>query len=132
MQENKTQNFFARVYEVVALVPRGKVISYGQIAALLGSPRSARQVGWALSTCPEELPWQRVVKADGSVTGGEYEELRRKLLAEEQVEFLTDGRVNMEAHRWSPSLATLKLASDLDEDIQAAIAQDIAEELDSL
>ncbi|MDR1357982.1 MAG: MGMT family protein [Coriobacteriales bacterium] len=92
--------FFKRVYALVAQVPRGRVVSYGQIAALLGNPRAARSVGWALSACPEELPWQRVVKADGSVTGGVWAELRRELLGEEGVDFLPDGRVDMDACRW--------------------------------
>ena len=88
------------VYEVMARVPCGYVVSYGQIARMLGSPRAARTVGWALSVCPEGLPWQRVVKADGSVTGGEFAELRRAILIEEGVCFLQDGRVNMEACEW--------------------------------
>ena len=63
-------SFFARVYDIVAQIPYGRATSYGQIARLLGSPRAARQVGWAMSTCPEELPWHRVVKADGSIAAG--------------------------------------------------------------
>ncbi len=98
--ENKTTNFFDKVYEIVAQIPYGKVVSYGQIAALLGNPRAARSVGWALSACPEELPWQRVVKADGSVTGGVWAERRRALLQDEGVEFLPDGRVDMKACSW--------------------------------
>lgn len=81
-------------------IPYGKVVSYGQIAALLGNPSGARTVGWAMSACPEELPWHRVVKSDGSITGGSYAALRRELLVEEGVEFLVDGRVNMHTCRW--------------------------------
>lgn len=98
--EQKNPSFFEQVYEVVAQVPCGKVVSYGQIAAMLGRPRAAREVGWALSGCPDELPWQRVVMADGKVTGGAFAELRRTLLREEGVRFLKDGRVDMDAHRW--------------------------------
>jgi methylated-DNA-protein-cysteine methyltransferase-like protein len=96
----KKQSFFTQVYAVVGMIPYGRVASYGQIARMLGRPRAAREVGWALSNCPEELPWQRVVKADGSITGGVHAEIRRALLAEEGVAFLSDGRVDMEAHRW--------------------------------
>ena len=102
MDKAKKDNFFERVYEIVAQIPYGKVISYGQIAAALGKPGAARSVGWALSACPEDLPWQRVVKADGSITGGAYSELRRELLTSEGVEFLLDGRVDMHEHAWSP------------------------------
>ena len=100
MTEPEKDSFFVRVNAVVAQVPYGKVVSYGQIAVFLGNPRGARMVGWALSVCPEELPWQRVVMADGSITGGAYAELRRELLIEEGVEFLLDGRVNMKTCRW--------------------------------
>jgi len=88
--------FFRQVYAVVEQIPYGKVMSYGQIAHVLGSPRGARVVGWAMRYCPDYLPWQRVVKADGAVTGGEYAALRRQLLKDEGVEFLADGRVDME------------------------------------
>ena len=89
------KSFNERVYEVVEQIPIGMVISYGGIARLLGSPRSARMVGWAMRNCPEHLPWQRVVMADGSVTGGAHAEERKERLMEEDVPFLSDGRVDM-------------------------------------
>ena len=98
MSYNKS--FFDRVYEIVAQIPRGAVVSYGQIARMLGAPRAARTVGWALSACPEELPWQRVVRADGAIAGGGFAELRRAMLLEEGVPFLPDGRVDMDACEW--------------------------------
>ena len=93
-------SFFEQVYAIVAQIPHGKVVSYGQIARMLGAPRSARVVGWAMRQCPEGLPWQRVVMADGSVTGGLFADLRRELLAAEGVAFLPDGRVDMAACGW--------------------------------
>jgi len=92
--------FFEQVYAIVERIPYGRVVSYGQIARMLGRPRAAREVGWAMRHCPEHLPWQRVVMADGSITGGSYAYLRRKLLEDEGVLFLTDGRINMESSRW--------------------------------
>lgn len=86
---------FERVYAVVRRVPKGRVISYGEIAKILGCPRAARQVGWAMRQSPDDIPWQRVVKADGAVAGGEHAELRRALLEAEGVGFLPDGRVDM-------------------------------------
>ena len=71
-------------------IPRGRVVSYGQIAYMLGAPRAARQVGWAMRRCPDDLPWQRVVMSDGSIAGGGY-----------SVPFTDDGRVDMRACRWS-------------------------------
>ncbi len=92
--------FFARVYAVVAAIPPGRCISYGGIARLLGAPRAARQVGWAMRVCPDDYPWQRVVKADGAIAGGGYAEIRRALLQSEGVPFLPDGRVDMKKCAW--------------------------------
>jgi len=92
--------FSHAVYEIVAQIPYGRVVSYGQIARMLGSPRGARQVGWAMANCPNDLPWQRVVMADGSVTGGQWAEHRRAMLLDEGVPFLPDGRVDMKKAAW--------------------------------
>jgi len=89
--------FNTRVYEIVKKVPEGKVISYGQIAKMLGAPKAARRVGSAMRTCPdaENIPWQRVVMSDGSVTGGNFADMRRGILEDEGVVFLPDGKVDM-------------------------------------
>ena len=92
--------FFKQVYGVVEQIPYGKVISYGEIAKILGRPRGAREVGRAMRYCPEGLPWQRVVMADGSITGGSFTEMRRALLETEGVQFLPDGRVDISASHW--------------------------------
>ena len=92
--------FSAQVYEIVAQIPPGKVISYGQIARLLGNPRGARRVGRAMGRCPDHLPWQRVVMADGSIAGGPSAPVRRAMLAAEGVSFLPGGRVDMASCAW--------------------------------
>ena len=92
-------SFFEQVYAIVESIPYGKVVSYGQIAGMLGKPRAARQVGWAMRCCPEHLPWHRVVMADGSITGGIYADMRRALLEKEGIKF-SNGKVNMELFRW--------------------------------
>ena len=92
-------SFFQKVYAVVANVPFGKVVSYGDIAKAIGDPRKARFVGFAMRVCPEDLPWHRVVMADGSIAGGGYAPLREMLLKEEGVPFLPDGRVDMKKCR---------------------------------
>jgi len=91
---------YTDVYAVVERIPYGKVVTYGHIARILGRPGGARQVGWAMARCPENLPWQRVVMSDGSVTGGEYAGLRKALLQSERVTFLPDGRVDMDSCCW--------------------------------
>ena len=90
--------FFEQVYTIVRDIPHGMVVSYGQIARLLGKPRAAREVGWAMRYCPENLPWRRVVMADGSVAGGEHAIVRKKRLEAEGITFLPDGRVDMKHH----------------------------------
>ena len=62
--------FFNEVYDIVRKIPRGKVLSYGRIAMMLGKPQGARAVGWAMRVCPEDVPWQRVVKAGLVNCGG--------------------------------------------------------------
>ena len=86
-------SFFASVYALVAQIPPGFVASYGQLARMLGAPLAARQVGWAMRRCPDELPWQRVIREDGTIAGGEYAPLRRAMLEAEGVPFTQDGRV---------------------------------------
>ena len=92
--------FFQSVYEVVARIPYGRVMSDGDIARAIGYPQRARFVGYAMRVCPEDLPWHRVVMADGSVTGGGWEPVRRARLQDEGVLFLPDGRVDMQACRF--------------------------------
>jgi methylated-DNA-protein-cysteine methyltransferase-like protein len=93
-------SFFDDVYEIVERIPYGRVTSYGHIARMLGNPRGARVVGWAMRNCPDGLPWHRVVLADGNITGGAFAEIRRALLEEENIPFLPDGRVDMKACGW--------------------------------
>ncbi len=94
-------HFYKQVYTVVSQIPYGKVVSYGQVAWMLGYPLAAREVGRAMRGCPEHLPYQRVVMADGSVTGGVSAEIRKARLEAEGVPFLPDGRVDMKSCRWS-------------------------------
>ena len=88
--------FYEQVYGVVGRIPYGKVMAYGQIAFILGKPRAAREVGRAMYRCPDHLPWQRVVMADGTIAGGAHAEIRKALLESEGVAFLPDGRVDMD------------------------------------
>ncbi|HYI76004.1 MAG TPA: MGMT family protein [Chryseolinea sp.] len=62
-------NFFSDVYDVVRLIPKGRVTSYGAIANFLGVKSSARMVGWAMFGCPRRLPAHRVVNSAGLLTG---------------------------------------------------------------
>lgn len=108
--------FHARVYAMVRKVPRGHVSTYGQIATLLGSPRVARHVGWALSAIDdgeEPVPWHRVINAQGAISHrGDLgrAEHQRKLLEREGIVFDDRGKVDLArflwrspAHAWDPS-----------------------------
>ena len=105
----QTASFPSRVYEIVASVPYGHVITYGAIARLLGDPRKAREVGWAMAATPERtppLPAHRVINARGELSGGPafggYEVQRARLEAE-GVQFLPDGRIDLERYLWLPT-----------------------------
>lgn len=100
------EGFFQRVYQIVAQIPAGKVATYGQIAALIGEPRSARIVGWALHSAPQELnlPCHRVVNKAGAMGPGYLfgPGQQRLLLEAEGVTFTPNGHINMEKHLWDP------------------------------
>ncbi len=68
--KNDERQFKEQVYSLVAQIPKGRVMTYGQIAALCDRPRAARIVGGAAHHGPTELPWLRVVKKDGSLAEG--------------------------------------------------------------
>ncbi|MGH0052603.1 MAG: MGMT family protein [Sphaerochaetaceae bacterium] len=95
-------SFFKQVYNIVGNIPTGKVASYGQIAWLLGRPHGARTVGWAMHQCPDYLPWHRVIRSDGGLSGNESKELQRVILESEGIVFLPDGRVDMSVCQWDP------------------------------
>ena len=104
----QTASFQTRVYEIVASVPYGRVITYGAIARLLGDPRKAREVGWAMAATPERtppLPAHRVINARGELSGSASGgiEGRRAQLEAEGVQFLSDGRIDLERYLWLPT-----------------------------
>lgn len=102
-------DFANRVFAVVRRIPAGKVATYGQVGRMIGAPRSARYVGYALHANPEPgtesgcIPCHRVVFKDGRMAtgfafGGPDEQ--RKMLAAEGVGFDDEGRVLMDAFQW--------------------------------
>ncbi|MBN1139582.1 MAG: MGMT family protein [Anaerolineae bacterium] len=100
-----SQTLFDKIYWIVQRIPPGRVATYGQIARLVGIPRGARTVGWALHSLPDdvEVPWQRVINAQGRVsTGWEGDESsdQRALLEVEGVVFDEQGRVDLKAYGW--------------------------------
>jgi methylated-DNA-protein-cysteine methyltransferase related protein len=102
-----TTNFYQRVYALVRQVPAGKVVTYGQVAALLGSPRAARAVGYALRYLPTEsgVPWHRVINHQGGISPrypAESPIVQRLLLEAEGVDFDAADRIDLSRYRWHP------------------------------
>ena len=98
---------YRRIYRVVRGIPRGRVATYGQVAALAGIPRQARQVGYALFALPRgsNVPWQRVINAKGEVSQRSSpgdEGLQRAVLESEGVVFDPRGRVDLARYQWRP------------------------------
>ena len=102
-------DFFSNVYEVVKLIPPGRVTSYGSIAAYLGSPGAARMVGWAMNAShhhPEFVPAHRVVNRNGVLTGKHHFDtpnVMRELLENEGIKFKGDQIINFKEKFWDPS-----------------------------
>jgi methylated-DNA-protein-cysteine methyltransferase-like protein len=99
-----------RIYDVVQRIPRGRVATYGQVARLAGMPGRARQVGYALHALDEQsdVPWQRVLNAQGRVSPRgepEAQRVQRALLEREGVVFGSAGRVDLRSHGWRPRRA---------------------------
>jgi methylated-DNA-protein-cysteine methyltransferase-like protein len=96
-------SFSQRVYRTVQRIPPGKVIAYGGIAALLGTPRAARGVGHALATLPDgaSVPWWRVVNGRGEISLTHHRGmLQRSLLQAEGVRFERGGRIDWKKYGW--------------------------------
>jgi methylated-DNA-protein-cysteine methyltransferase related protein len=104
--------FNHQVWEIARRIPKGKVTTYGRIAAMIPTPGGmsakdylafgARWVGGAMAACPEGVPWQRVINAQGKISPrrGEGPHLQRALLEEEGVEFEENGRINLSRYAW--------------------------------
>jgi len=107
----KKNDFFDKVYKVVAKIPYGKVTTYGAIAEFCGVKSSARTVGWALNSATNSnLPCHRVVNRFGALSGKIHfgsPTLMQELLESEGIEFI-DECVNLENHLWNPNLLKIK------------------------
>jgi methylated-DNA-protein-cysteine methyltransferase-like protein len=109
----KDDNFFSRVYEVVKLIPYGRVTSYGAIAGYLGTRGSARMVGWAMNASHHavtSIPAHRVVNRNGLLTGKHHfdgPDVMRQLLESEGIVFKDDQIEHFKAVFWDPTLELL-------------------------
>lgn len=103
-------SFRARVLRIVRAVPRGRVVTYGHVALLAGSPRAARQVGGALhgARALDDVPWQRVVNVAGGISTHKIGagELQEALLRSEGVEVGPEG-VDLARYGWRPDAGSI-------------------------
>jgi methylated-DNA-protein-cysteine methyltransferase-like protein len=95
---------FERVWALVRKVPRGRVVSYGQLSQMIDGRLTPVGVGWAVRAAPEaSIPWQRVVNGQGGIsTDDQHPGLQRALLEAEGVRFGKDGRIDLARYGWRP------------------------------
>ncbi len=103
--KKKEESFYTRIINVIKQVPYGKVTTYGQVAALAGNHRAARQVAWVLhsSSEKEKLPWHRVINSKGEISlepGFGFEE-QKTLLLKEGIKFDKKNKVNLTRFLWN-------------------------------
>ena len=95
-------SFRRDVYRFVRRIPKGCVVTYGQVAARLGAPRAARAVGGAMRDCPDDVPWHRVVNAQGRISRRRRVAgmLTQRIRLEQEGVTLRGGRVPLARYRW--------------------------------
>ncbi len=105
--EGKARGSFQAVWAYVRRVPRGRVVTYGQIATAVGGRLSPRAVGWAMHGCPRGVPWHRVVNASGGCSTdrlpGTPAGLQRAMLEREGVVFRPSGTLPLDRYRFQPA-----------------------------
>ena len=110
MTAGERTSFYTRVYALVRQVPWGHVVTYGQVAVLLGSPQAARAVGYALRALPPDagVPWHRVINHRGSISPrypAQGPMIQRLLLEAEGIHFDTQDCIDLSIYRWQPEVA---------------------------
>jgi len=111
-----------RVYQIVRRIPAGRVMTYGQIAELLGEGYTPRTVGFVMHASPDDVPWQRVINSQGACSTRRLllpDNIQQRLLEAEGVTFDARGRCDLKRYRWTPEEA--RGQDDEQEDAQASL-----------
>lgn len=117
-QKPDRKDFYQRVHEVVAQIPKGKVTTYGAIASCLGIASAARMVGYALNNASlAQIPAHRVLNRLGELTGRAHfpDDTMRERLQQENVRFVDEYTVDIEKHFWDPNEAGFELPGSNDD-----------------
>jgi methylated-DNA-protein-cysteine methyltransferase-like protein len=100
-----SRGYRERVFQIVRRIPSGRVMTYGQLAEILGEGYTARTVGFVMHSADESVPWQRVINAQGACSTGRVivpPDLQQRMLVSEGVEFNAKGRCDLSRYRWTP------------------------------
>ena len=101
------QSYRERVYDIVLQIPKGRVMTYGQIAEILGEGYTARTVGYVMHGADsEKVPWQRVINAQGKCSTGKMTlpvNLQQSILESEGIRFSSGGKCDLNSVLWIPS-----------------------------
>lgn len=101
----KDSNYRDRVYEIVRRIPRGRVMTYGQLAEILGEGYTPRTVGFVMHGSNEKIPWHRVINAQGACSTGRVvlpHDKQQRMLEAEGIKFDKRGRCDLETYVWIP------------------------------
>lgn len=107
MAKRDQEDYRQRVYQIVRKIPRGRVMTYGQIAEILGEGYTPRTVGFCMHSSPEGAPWQRVVNAQGGCSTGRLvlpHDKQQRLLELEGVKFNKSHRCDLQTYLWIPEI----------------------------
>jgi methylated-DNA-protein-cysteine methyltransferase-like protein len=105
MADVNDKSYRARVFDMVRLIPKGRLMTYGQIATLLGEGYTARTVGYVMHDAETDVPWQRVINAQGKVSTERIllpYNVQQQLLEQEGVVFNDKGKCNVDEYRFKP------------------------------
>lgn len=106
MQNVDERSYREKVYRIVRQIPAGRVMTYGQIAEMLGEGYTARTIGYVMHAADtENVPWQRVINSQGGCSTGKMTipvNMQQKMLEDEGVVFNEKGKCDLEKYRWFP------------------------------
>jgi methylated-DNA-protein-cysteine methyltransferase-like protein len=112
------------VYELVRQIPKGKVMTYGSVAIVLGDGYTPRTVGYVMHGAPDRVPWQRVINSQGKCSTGRLTipvNLQQEMLEKEGIEFGKTGKCDLNVYQWWPE----GFAND--EDVQTLLFERITD-----